>query len=115
MSKKKIYYAEVKRLYIIEGMTLEEIAARFNIAVRTIKYWKDGEDWDVWRKEYLESKQVYHEDAYIYARKLLKNIKEDFDSDREISAGRMHLLAGIIESFVKAKRAENKVRAFFGM
>lgn len=115
MSKKKIYYAEAKRLYVIEGMTLEEIAARFNIAVRTIKYWKDGEDWDVQRREFLESRQVYHEDAYFYARKLLWAINEDFNDGRTVSAGRMHRLAEIIESFIKEKRPENKVREFFGM
>jgi len=107
-NKKKIYYAEVERLYVIEQMTIEEISARFNLSVRTIKYWKQGQDWDVKRKEHLKSRQVSHQDSYLYARKLFDSIKEDCDRGENISNRRLHAIANLIDIARKLKKRELK-------
>jgi hypothetical protein len=107
-NKKKIYYDEAERLYVIEQMNIEEIAARFNISVRAIKYWKKGQGWDVKRKEYLESKQTSHEDGYLYARKLLCSLKDDLKDERKISPSRLHSFANVADSFLKMKKSEDK-------
>lgn len=107
-NKKKIYYAEAKRLYVEEQMTLEEIAARFNLAVRTIKYWKQGQDWDLKRKENQESSQASHEDGYFYARKLMWTMSDDSKDGRKISLGRLRTLTRITRSFLDMKKIEMK-------
>jgi hypothetical protein len=116
LNNKKIYYTEAEKLYVVEQMTIEEIATRFNLAVRTIKYWKQGQEWDVKRKEYLESQQASHEDGYWYARKLLRAIGEDQEDGRKISAGRLRSLARITRSFLNMKKDDDKgdkLRKFF--
>ena len=116
MNKKKIYYAEAEKLYVVEQMTIEEIATSFNIAVRTIKYWKQGQGWDVKRQEYMKAQQASHEDGYRYARKLLRAISEDEEDGRKISAGRLRSLARITRSFLNMKKDDekgDKLRKFF--
>ena len=108
-NKKKIYYAEAERLYVTEQMTIEEIAARFDLAVRTIKYWKQGQDWDSKRKEHLEANQASHEDGYWYARKLLQGMHEDSNDGRKVSTGRLRSLARITRSFLNMKKIEIKL------
>jgi uncharacterized protein YjcR len=112
-NKKKIYYTEAKRLYVEEQMTIEEIAARFNISVRAIKYWKQGQDWDLKRKEYLESRQISLEDGYLLARKLLWTMSEDSKDGRKISSNRFHSFANVADSFLKMKTNEDKLKKFF--
>ena len=113
-NKKKIYYAEAERLYVIEQMTIKEIAARLNLAVRTIKYWKQGQDWDVKKKEHLESRQVTHENSYLYARKLFDNIKEDCDKGEKISNRRLHAIADLVDIARRFKKREIKIRKVLG-
>jgi transposase len=116
LNKKKIYYAEAEKLYVVEQMTIEEIASRFNLAVRTIKYWKQGQGWDVKRSAYLESQQSSHKDGYMYARRLLRAIKEDQQEGRKVSAGRLRALAKITRTFLEMKKDDDKgdmLRKFF--
>ena len=116
MSKKKIYYSESERLYVEEQMTVEEISSRINVSVRTLKSWKKENNWTVKRKEFLESKQRYHQASYLYARKLFKNLKEDCNMGRKISGRRLHSMENLIDTAVRLQKAElkeNEIRKYF--
>jgi len=113
MSKKKFYYAEAQRLYTEEQMTIEEIAIRFHISVRIIKYWKNGNDWTGKRQEFLDSKQTCLQDFDIFVRNMLSDLSEDLDSGRKISGGRFYSFARQMDTLLKFKKAEVDLKKFF--
>ena len=113
LSKKKFYYAEAQRLYTEEQMTIEEIAERFHISVRIIKYWKNGNDWTGKRQEFLDSKQVYIEDLSVYTHNMLSNLSDDLHSKRKISGGRLYSFARQMDTLLKFKKAEVDLKKFF--
>ena len=112
LNKNKFYYTEAERLYVEEQMMLEEIAEIFHLSVRTVKYWKNGNDWNAKKKEFLDSKQVYLDDFEIFVRDILSKIGEDLDNGRKISTGRYYSFANSLDRFVKDKRAEAICRKF---
>lgn len=66
MSKKKFYYAESERLYVEEQMTIEEIAHRLNVSIRTLKSWKQENDWSAKRLKFIGSKRMNLQDFNIF-------------------------------------------------
>lgn len=115
MSKKKIYYSEAERLYVEEQMTIEEIASRFNVSVRTLKSWKKDNDWTIKRKEFLDAKYTYHQDLYAYSHEMLSSINEDQAGGRKISTGRLYSFARMVDTFSKHQKYEEKIRKFLNI
>ncbi|MEI8390685.1 MAG: hypothetical protein WCG23_12480 [bacterium] len=113
MSKKKFYYAEAQRLYTEEQMTIEEIAERFHISVRIIKYWKDGNDWSGKRQAFLDSKQVCLQDFDIFVRNMLSDLSENIDTGIKISSGRLYSFVRQMDTLIKFKKAEADCKKFF--
>ena len=113
LSKKKFYYAEAQRLYTEEQMTIEEIAERFHISVRIIKYWKNGYDWTGKRQEFLDSKQIYIEDFDIFVRNMISEMSEDMHDGRKISEGRLYSFVRQMDTLLKLKKAEADCKKFF--
>lgn len=112
MNKKKFYYAEAERLYIEEQMTIEEIADRFHLAVRTVKYWKDGNNWNGKRKKFLGLKQKYLKDFDVFVSNMLFNLSEDQHSGRKTSSGRLYSFARQMDTWLKFKNAEINCKKF---
>jgi len=112
MNRKKFYYAEAERLYIEQQMTIEEIANRFHLAVRTVKYWKDGNDWTGKRNEFLDSKQRYLVDFDIFVRNMISEMSEDMHDGRKVSGGRLYSFARQMDTLLKFKKAESDVKKF---
>ena len=94
-------------------MTIEEIAERFHISVRIIKYWKNGNDWAGKRQEFLYSKQVCIEDLSVYTYNMLSNLSDDLHSKRKISGGRLYSFARQLDTLLKFKKAEVDCKKFF--
>ena len=107
MNKKKYLYSEAERLYINELMTVEELARRLNVNRKTIMDWKEKGDWEKQRKDFLRAKQSFHCEMYEFARKLLKSIKEDFESGEKVDTGRLYAFNKIIPMFTKVKDYED--------
>lgn len=109
MNSKKYLFNEAERQYIYKFLTIEELANRLNLSPRTVMNWKEQGDWDKKRKEFLKSKQSFHEDMYIFARKLMNDIMADMDSGEKIDPGRMYAFCRIIPMFTKVKSYEDIV------
>lgn len=107
MSKRDVYYSEAERLYVVDQMTIEEVASRLNVAPRTVRYWKEDEDWDGKRKKYLKSKQTFHEELYEFAKKLMHSIKEDLDNGEKVDTGRMYAFTRMLPLITKIKEYED--------
>ena len=113
MSKKKIYYSESERLYVEEQMTIEEIASRFNVSVRTLKSWKKENDWSSKRKEFLDLKEKTTYGFEFFTRNMLAGMSEDLDKGKKISAGRLYSFARQVDKLLKNKKAETELKKFF--
>lgn len=107
MTKKHLYYSEAERMYVVNQMTLEEIASRINSNERTVRKWKTEGDWDTKKSQYLISKQMFHEELYEFARKLMSGIREDLENDKKVDTGRMYAFTRMLPMILKVKEYED--------
>jgi len=107
LSKKHLFYNEAERLYVYDQLGIDEIAVRLNLGSRTIRNWKDENDWDKKKKDYLKSKQAFHEELYEFARKLMHSIREDLDNGEKVDPGRMYAFTRMLPLITKIKEYED--------
>jgi hypothetical protein len=77
MAKAAIYHEEAKRLFVMEGFSLDAIVGMLgkNVSRKTLFNWKTQGEWEAKRKEYLsQTKDMYEEIAEI-ARLTIKEAK----------------------------------------
>jgi len=94
-------------MYVVNQMTLEEIASRINSNERTVRKWKTEGDWDTKKSQYLISKQMFHEELYEFARKLMSGIREDLENDKKVDTGRMYAFTRMLPMILKVKEYED--------
>ena len=109
MTKKDTHYSDAERMYIIEQMTLEEIASKTGSNERTIRRWKEEGDWDSKKDRFLDSKQLFHEELYEFARELMNRIKEDLVNGEKVDTGRMYAFIRMLPSIIKVKEYEDVI------
>lgn len=109
MTKKDTHFSDAERMYVIEQMTLEEIASKTDSNERTIRRWKEEGDWDLKRDRFLDSKQLFHEELYEFARELMSRIREDLASGEKVDTGRMYAFLRMLPSIMKVKEYEDVV------
>jgi hypothetical protein len=51
MGKKAAYFDEAEDLYVVDGLTLEAVAARLPVSVTTLSNWKQDGEWEERRRE----------------------------------------------------------------
>ena len=107
LNKKKYLYNEAERLYIYNFLTIDELASRLNLNRKTIMDWKDKGDWEKQKKDFLSSKQSFHEEMYEFARKLMSGIIADMEAGEKVDTGRMYAFCRIIPMFTKVKDYED--------
>lgn len=109
MNSKQHLFNEAERQYLYEFKMLDEISANLHIHRNTLVKWKNKGDWDKKRKDFLKSKQSFHQELYEFARKLMKDIVSDIDAGEKIDPGRMYAFCKIIPMFTKVKDYEDIV------
>lgn len=109
MNSKKYLVNEAERLFTYEFRTVDDIASRLNINRKTVMKWKDDGDWEKKRKDFLKSKQSFHEELYEFARKLMKDISIDMDNGEKVDPGRMYAFCRLIPMFTKVKDYEENM------
>ena len=86
MTKKKSLAAAAERFYVIEQMTMVEIAQLLNVH---------------------ETKKSFHEEMYNFARKLMNTIEYDIDSGNKVEQGRLYTFAKMLPFITKIKEYED--------
>lgn len=107
MNNKSLYINEAERIYVYELRSVEETAAKVNVCPRTIIKWKLKGDWDIKRKQFLKSKQAFHEELYDFARKIMHEIKTDLENGEKIDTGRMYAFTKMLPLITKIKEYED--------
>ena len=109
MNKRDVFLENAERLYVVEQMLIEDVAQRVGVNERTIRRWKDEFKWDYKREQYLNSKQMFHEELYNFARKLMTSIELDLDNNEKIDPGRMFAFTKLLPMIKKVKSYEDNV------
>ncbi|GAB4327321.1 MAG: hypothetical protein Kow0037_00780 [Calditrichia bacterium] len=109
MAKKQLYFNDAERLYVVEQLTLAEIASRIPVAERTLRLWKEEGDWGRKRLQYLQGKKAFHEELYQFARKLMKSIQEDLEAGKKVDPGRMYAFTRMLPLITKIKDYEDQL------
>jgi hypothetical protein len=109
LSKKKSFAEIAERMFIVEQMTTSEIASQFNVSERTVRSWSSQYEWEKKRKQYFESKSMFHEEMFNFARKLMASIELDMDNNEKIDPGRMFAFTRMLPLITKIKEYEDEV------
>lgn len=107
LSKKQFHFAEAERFYVIEHMTIDEIASRLQLNHKTVLAWKSEGNWEEKRFQLLRSKQMFHEELYEFARKLMYSIQEDLSNCEKVDPGRMFAFTRMLPLITKIKEYED--------
>lgn len=109
MSKKDVLLETAQRMFVVEQMTIEEIASKLEVNEKTIRRWKQRYDWDYKKNNYLNSKIMFHEELYNFARKLMNSIESDIESNEKVDPGRMFAFTKMLPLITKIKEYEESV------
>ncbi len=63
---------EAQDLYVLQGLTLEQVAQRTGVPERTVKEWSAAEGWVDLRKEYRQAQSEIRRQTMLYRLALLK-------------------------------------------
>jgi len=107
LSKKEFLFSEAERFYVIEHMTIDEIASRLQLNFKTILAWKAEGNWEEKRLQLIKSKRLFHEELYEFARKLMQSIKEDIQNGEKVDPGRMYAFTRMLPLITKIKEYED--------
>ena len=109
MTKKEVLLENAQRLYVIEQMTIDEVAQKVDVNERTIRRWKTEHNWDLRKEQYVKTKQMFHEELYNFARKLMVSIEYDMDNNEKVDPGRMFAFTKMLPLITKIKEYEDDV------
>jgi len=109
LAKKEILLESAQRMYVVEQMTIDEIASKLELNEKTIRRWKQRYDWDYKKENYINSKSMFHEELYNFARKLMTSIEADMDNQEKIDPGRMFAFTKMLPLITKIKDYEDSV------
>jgi len=109
LTKKDTLATCAERLYVVEGMTINEIAEVLKVHEKSIRNWKEEFAWIDKREKYDTTKKMFHEDLYNFARKLMASIEYDMDEQNKIDPGRMYAFTKMLPLINKIKEYEDGV------
>ena len=109
MNKRDTLLEHAQRLYVVEQMTALDVAERVGVDERTIRRWKSEFKWDYKREQYISTKQMFHEELFNFARKLMASIELDMDNQEKIDPGRMFAFTKLLPMITKVKAYEDDV------
>lgn len=107
MTKKDIYSADAERMYVVEQHNLERIATELNLNFKTVLAWKQEGNWEEKRLEYIKGRQMFHEELYYFARKLMHSIEDDIDNNRKTENGKLYTFTRMLPLITKIKEYED--------
>jgi len=109
LAKKEVLLENAQRLYVIEQMTIDEVAHKMEVNERTIRRWKTEHNWDLKKEQYIKTKQMFHEELYNFARKLMISIEYDMENNEKVDPGRMFAFTKMLPLITKIKEYEDEV------
>ena len=100
-------YKKAEKLYIYDKETIEEIGAKLNISRRTLFYWKKKYEWDKKRFETERNQEIFSNELFDFARKLMQKISKDMDNKTPTPQSEIYSLTNILKNIPQVKQYEN--------
>lgn len=100
-------YKQAEKIYIYDKVPLEGIGIKLNISRRTLFYWKKKYDWDRKRFEAERNQQIFSEELFDFARKLMQKISKDMDNKTPTPQSEIYSLMNILKNLPQVKQYEN--------
>ena len=95
MSKKEANGEYAKTLYIVHGMSLQDIAAKLGISYRALQNWKKEGGWEAERQRIAEAEGMAHSSAYAELAKELRMLRMERGQGKEIDIERYKRLESL--------------------
>jgi len=106
LTKRNELFAEAEKMYVIDQCNLEKIAEELALNSKTVIRWKQHGNWEEKRAEYIKSKQMFHEELYHFARKLMHSIEADIEKGEKTDSAKMYTFLRMLPSITKVKEYE---------
>lgn len=103
MTKMK-YYKQAEQMYIYEKQPLDAIGTKLNLSRRTLFYWKKKYEWDRKRFEAERYQELFSDELFDFARKLMQKISDDIDNDRQTLQSEIYSLMNILKNLSQVKQ-----------
>lgn len=100
-------YKQAENMNIYDRIPLEEIGLRLNISRRTLFYWKKKYEWDRKRFEAERNQEIFSEELFGFARKLMQKISNDMDNKTPTPQSEIYSLMNILKNIPQVKQYEN--------
>lgn len=100
-------YKQAEKMYIYDKVPLEEIGIKLNLSRRTLFYWKKKYEWDRKRFEAEHNQEVFSNELFDFARKLMQKISSDIDNNRQTPQSEIYSLMNILKNLPQIKQYEN--------
>ncbi len=107
--KKHLYMAEAERLYVVEQMSMEQIAKRFGVSLRTIQLWAQQGDWRNKRIKHLSSVANVHQELYLLLKRVVHSALSDINEGKKVDATRLNFIRSLAPTLLKLKQYEQQV------
>jgi uncharacterized protein YjcR len=94
MGKKPTYFDEAEDLYVVDGLTLEAIAARLPVSVTTLSRWKQDGEWEERRRELSRSLADIKRNTLLLRERLVKKALDSLHSQDVYAVARLEAALG---------------------
>ena len=111
MTKMK-YYKKAEQMYIYEKQPLDAIGTKQNLSRRTLFYWKKKYEWDRKRFEAERNQELFSDELFEFARKLMAKISDDIDNNKQTPQSEIYSLMNILKNIPQVKQYENSKQKF---
>ncbi len=111
MTKMK-YYKKAEQMYIYEKQPLDAIGTKLNLSRRTLFYWKKKYEWDRKRFEAERNQELFSDELFEFARKLMAKISDDIDNNKQTPQSEIYSLMNILKNIPQVKQYENSKQKF---
>ena len=110
MVKNEILIANAERFYVLERMTVKEVAQQVGVNERTVRRWKQEHAWDIKKEQYYNTTSLFHKEMYNFARKLMSSIEYDLDNGNEVNSSRLYTFTKMLPLITKIKDYEENIK-----
>ena len=92
VGKKPLYFDQAEDLYVVDGLTLEQVSARLpeKVSITTLSRWKQDGEWDERRQEWAKAQGEIKRDSLKLRQKLVARalaiMEEDNPGPQELYA-----------------------------
>ncbi len=100
-------YKQAEKMYIYDKIPLKEIGIKLNISRRTLFYWKKRYEWDRKRFETERNQEMFSQELFHFARKLMQKISKDMDNKTPTPQSEIYSLMKILKNIPQVKQYEN--------